>query len=488
VSRPGGSLGLKVALAVELTLFFYVFAIGLAGLLCAIPYLEWHYAGMLHYILLACPVAALLILASLLPRRDVFLAPGRPLASADQPALFRLLEAVAGELGEAMPDAVYLTARVGVSFSTHQGKRVLEIGLPLLGALSVADARAVIAQGFACFRAGDMRLGPWIATTREKIARSQEQLGGPAIFHLIGLLFRLYGAVFLRLTASIAREQEFLADEAAARLVGPRTLASALEKTAAASVALPRFTKGELAPVLRAGLRPPLMAGFGRFLARESAARPTPEATGPLLAERLDALAALGGPEPAMDERRAISLLSGLEDLERLLLPRLVDGEIGRLEPVAWAELGSRFHLPRWETTVRENAAVLAGLTPLSFIGADLEELGKRFGKGGAKIVDPKAARRAVLPVAGAALAVALAKQGFEVQVSPGEPLTLVRGDRRIDPFALVREWERGPAADGKALCEAAGIAALDLGTLVPPAAPANLPAPLVKRGKKEKP
>lgn len=67
------SLARRAALAVALTLGFYLLALAMVSLLLFVPYAEWTYAGRLHLKLaLVCVVAAGVIAWSIIPRIDRF--------------------------------------------------------------------------------------------------------------------------------------------------------------------------------------------------------------------------------------------------------------------------------------------------------------------------------------------------------------------------------------------------------------------------------
>src|SRR5262249_43968331 len=129
----------RVIAAIALMIGFYVLALGIAfGLLFAV-YAELAWSEQVSIRLtISAVIAAGLILWSILPRFDKFVAPGPRLAPESQPELFALVRGVADATAEAMPAEVYLVPDVN-AFVMHRGgisgigsRRVMGIGLPLL--------------------------------------------------------------------------------------------------------------------------------------------------------------------------------------------------------------------------------------------------------------------------------------------------------------------------------------------------------------------
>src|SRR6266853_1614359 len=106
------------------------------------------------------------MLWSLVPRRDNFEAPGLPLERPSHPRLFAELDSIASALGEPLPREVYLIGEPNAWVADRGGvmgfgsRRVMGVGLPLLGALNISQFRAILAHEFAHYYGGDTRLGP----------------------------------------------------------------------------------------------------------------------------------------------------------------------------------------------------------------------------------------------------------------------------------------------------------------------------------------
>jgi heat shock protein HtpX len=481
--HPQPSIARRATLAVVLMAGFYGLAVVMVVGLLWIPYAEWRYANKLHgQIAFFCIAGAFLIGKSIVPRPDRFEPPGPPLDAERHPRLFAEVRQVAQAVAQPMPAEVYLVPDVNAWVTQRGGimgfggRRVMGLGLPLLQALSVVQFRAVLAHEFGHYHGGDVKLGPWIYKTRQALGRTLQALAQHS--EMLMKPFEWYGALFLRVTHAVSRHQELQADALAARVTSGPALAGALRRVHGATLAFVPYWNDEVDPVLSAGFLPPLAGGFGRFVEQPAIAeqirqaveeelregRQDPYDTHPSLRERLAALGPDGaahGPEDAS----ALSLLGRVADVERELVESLAPAEAAqRLQAVAWEEVGSAVHAPRWTSFVREHAAALAGLTPASLPQADWAGIGRRVAAS-AKNHQAEPARLAQFTV-GAALAAALIRRGFAVEAPPGGAVALTRGELRLEPFGLAQRLAGGDgeAERWRALCRDAQIADLDLG------------------------
>ena len=112
---------LRILSSIALMIGFYILALGLAaGLLFAV-YAELRWSDQISIRLtIFAVVTACVILWSILPRFDKFVAPGPRLAPDAQPELFALVRGVAADTAEEMPTEVYLVADVN-AFVTQRG-------------------------------------------------------------------------------------------------------------------------------------------------------------------------------------------------------------------------------------------------------------------------------------------------------------------------------------------------------------------------------
>ena len=481
--RDSSSIAWRAALAVALMVGFYGLALAMAWGLTWLPYAEWRYGHRIHpKLALFCLGGAFLILKAIVPRPDRFEPPGPRLIPARQPRLFAELGRIASATAQAPPAEVYLVADVNAWVSQRGGfmgfgsRRVMGLGLPLLQALSVSELRAVLAHEFGHYHGGDVKVGPWIYKTREALVRTLESLAGHG-----GILtkpFDLYARMFFRVSHSVSRHQELLADALAARIAGAAALASGLKAVHGASLAFGSYWMEEVSPLLSAGFLPPLAAGFARLVAqpkvterlRELVAeearsgRSDPYDTHPSLQERLAALSREPSrPSVSDDDRPAMGLVDGVTDLEKQLVAHLGGGDAPKLEPLAWEEVGLKVLVPRWEAFLREHAHTLSGVTAASIPTLDWPALGRMV------IQSAKRDDEDPLPAAdyavGAGIGLALFRAGFAVQSPPGAPVVLLRSGEEVEPFSLRKRLaDAGAAEPWQAFCAEVGIASVELG------------------------
>jgi heat shock protein HtpX len=483
---PPLSLRRRAIVAVLLTFGFYGLALAICAFLLFIAYAQVvfleHVDG--RFVLL-CIVAAGVILWSILPRIDRFTPPGPRLRSEENPDLFRQVNDIANRVGQKPPNEVYLLADLNAFVAERGGwlgigrRRVMGIGLPLLQTLAVAQLQGVIAHEFGHFYGGDTKLAPWIYQTRQAIARTLQNLGGRSWLYV---LFRWYGMMFLRVTHGISRRQELVADRLAAQLVGSRPFIEGLQTIHGVAPAFQSFLVHEVAPAVRAGYRPSLTEGFDLFLrhtmvaeairraAEEGVAgsETNPYDTHPSLKERIEAVQSLSPDVGGADDTGALSLVPDVLELELELFAGLVGTEqAASLSPVEWQSTATKIWLPYWERSVRDYAAGLKGITAADLPGVlqSPGELGAMIQRSAGRLLSVDEQRTGAMRVAATALAVVLARQGWALDTSPGAPVSLQKGEIRIEPYTTASLLETGElTADAwQAQCRQAGIAGLRL-------------------------
>lgn len=484
----------RILLALMLMAGFYVLAIVIAATLIAIPVAAA--MGHIHFpwkLSAFMVVGGGLILWSILPRPDRFVPPGPRLDPKDQPKLFQVIREVSDRTEQAMPADVFMVFDMNAWVAQRGGvmgfrsSRVMGIGLPLLQHLTVPELRAVLAHEFGHYYGGDTRVGPWVYQTRAAIARTVESLDSKADF--LAKPFLAYGRMFLRVTHAVSRRQEYTADALAARTVGAEHLRDALLKIAGGSPAFQAYCDHELLPVATAGYLPPVADGFRSFvasadvmgwlskgLAQELASEESnPYATHPPLPARIQALgvSANASPPQAAGES-AIELIDGIETLERETFAFVSPQEIAdRLEPISWEDVSERVFLPLWKYAARQHALELDGLTigSLQTLAATPGSLRARFGF--TRDVPEDALRGQIALILTHAMQAALAREGWRIETSPGEPISLVKTHIRLQPFQVVRDLfdHEMDAASWERRCmewDIAGIALADDGELEP--------------------
>jgi Zn-dependent protease with chaperone function len=487
------SIASRALLAVALMIGFYLLALAMAAVLLYLPYAELVYAHRLHIKLaIGCLFGALAILWSVLPRIDRFPPPGPRLTSDKCPRLFGELNQVARAVGQELPVEVYLVHDVNAWVAQRGGvmgigsRRVMGIGLPLARVLTVSQLRGVLAHEFGHYYGGDTKLGPWVYKTRSAIIRTVQSLAAAkGQGSLLQLPFIWYGKMFLRITHAVSRRQEFVADELAARTVGAKALIEGLRAVHRVAPAFEAYWSNEVAPVLNAGFRPPLMEGFQQFMQVDKVAeamanlleeetrrgKTDPYDTHPSLPERIAALEKLPPGQGVEPDPPAVSLLDDVPALEQALLTVLGGAEkADALKRLDWEEVGASVYLPIWTQLVKANRSALGAVTPGSLpkLAADLDTFGQRLVGPGGRAVPPEGRVPFAGGVLGAALTLLLVSQGWRPQALPGAPVALSRGQDRLEPFNVMESLAAGKltAQAWERHCAELGIRDADLGSV----------------------
>src|SRR5205085_12137526 len=105
--------------------------------------------------------------------------------------------------------------------------------------------KAIIAHEFGHYSSGDVKLGPWIHKTRATIGRTIAGVQQTAV----RAPFLWYGRQFLKLTHAVSRQQEFIADQIAARVAGHQAAGSALRRVTAIAPLFSAYIGNEVLPV-----------------------------------------------------------------------------------------------------------------------------------------------------------------------------------------------------------------------------------------------
>jgi heat shock protein HtpX len=487
---PGTWILGRILLALGLMVGYYVFSIGIAvGLgwlgiahfmgLITLPgrMVSWQLGGLSLFI-------AAMILWSLVPRPARFVPPGPRVDEKDQPRLFRVIREVADQTGQRMPTDVYVAFEMNACVTERGGtmgmgsSRVMSIGLPLLQYLTVPELKVLLTHEFAHYHGGDTKVGPWIYKTRSAIDRTVQSMGSNVPF--MTKPFMAYGNTFLRVTHAVSRRQEYLADAMAARIMGLEHFRNMSIKVAAGSQAFRIYGETEVQPAVNAGYLPPVLEGFGRFLSTSkvtdymskqladelASPKPNPYDTHPTLPARLEALGISLSPAlPEDDAPRAITLLDAIEGLEQESLTW--GWNLARkLERIPWDEVGPKVMLPWWKWTRCQLAVEMDGLTigSLHALSTTPDALRIRFGYPPHSPEDVM--RNDLAPFLGRAMKAALARNGWVIQTSPGEPVIMVSSKGRVDPSQLVRDvlYHKTDSAAWDRLCTEMDMGAIELG------------------------
>jgi Zn-dependent protease with chaperone function len=466
-SRTGPSLAWRLAAAVALTIGFYTLAILIAAALLAAAILPWVLRGSNNlWVTVTCFVLGITILVAIFPRRNRFQPHGVRVTKDDQPRLLGMIEEEARTTGARAPDEVYTTLEVNASVTEVRGRRIMMIGVPLLHITSERGMRGIIAHEFGHYAGGDTRLGPWVWRTYDGVARTIDYLTDEDdddgwTQRAVRQPFIWYGNAFMRITAAIKRRQEFAADQLAARSAGRDAYAAALRRIHAYGPSFDAYWENEVAAVLRAGKRPPVVHGFGQYLRTDTIDKAASEFldqqmkektdrydSHPSLSERLDALQACEPGEPD-GSPGALELLREPEALEREMLAALVHPDAAELPALKWEDVADEVYLARARAMRAEYGDVLGAATvaDLSGLAQDIGRLGEVLQRREPELPDEAAPTFAATLLAEALLA-ALADDGWAVEAGLAEPVHACRGDEKIAPYDVVAELhDSGPAA-----------------------------------------
>lgn len=475
-TAPPSMLGRALA-AITLTVSFYTFAIALAVGLIAGPILLWIDSGHGNlWATIGLIVAGGTILRALVPVSAAFVAPGPVLTPTAQPELFAELRAVALAVGEPVPPAVYLDPEVNASVAEISDgplrgrRRIMVLGLPLLAALTPLQLRAVIAHEYGHYIGGDTRFSAWIWRTRVAVLKTVHALDNEDSWFqrvIVRVPFLLYAKLFMRLTNAISRRAEFAADQVAARVAGAEAQAQTLRAVAAAAPAYSAYWDGDVAYALENGHRPPITAGFQRFLddheiraqvdtilAAEIAEGETnPYDSHPTLADRLRAIGAAptGEVSPPAPQDSAAALLRDLDRLEHDLLAATFGHDaIVRLGSIPWEEAG-RLYADEGDAIATQHRPAFERLAVADVARAaapDDQQLAALRTSLGVGPEVPFAELNGFWRFAlGRLLLAALRRDGWEIVSVPGRPVVCRRGDEEIEPYGDVARARQDPLA-----------------------------------------
>lgn len=494
-SSPRSLFG-RAILALLLTIGFYGLALAIAFGLLYLIYLEIAVLGRINVRLTVFAfIGAVVILWAIFPRIDRFTPPGPRLTPAKFPALFKEIEKIARATHQEMPRDVYLISDVNAFVAERGGfigigsRRVMGIGLPLFHLMSVDELSSVLAHEFGHFYGGDTALGPWIYKTRAAIIRTVVSVGNTNQWLLIP--FEAYAKMFLRITNSVSRQQEFTADQLAARTVGAKATTMGLQKVHKYGLAFDSFLRHEYLPLLEAGYRPPMLGGFDLFLKsprineavnsyyleQSTQGQSNPYDTHPSLKERLAALEGLP-PGESFNDCEAFTLLpTVIEGFEDLVLKEMFTREeaFRKLKPIRWDEAVQYAFLPHWQKTVETYRSILRNLTPARIFetAQDIPTFFEKVARAGNFLpsnVQPSQVAQdkqmeVISNVIGSALASALNRDGWIIKANPGEEVMCVKGNKELRPFSLSTQLvsRQIPAEQWQRLCEEYQISELAL-------------------------
>lgn len=434
--------------------------------------------------LAAIAAGAALIAWAVVPRKSNLPLDGIPLNPTQQPELAAFLEEVAKRTGQPLPSLVLLTADARTATGFYSGfagigsQRVLSIGLPYFAALQREELAALLAHELGHFYRGSMFAWAWIVETQKAVARLFGALErwAPGLIPMFQLIFE----PFVRACLAASRQQELAADRFAAQHYGSGVVQRVLEKNQALAFQFHIFFESEMLPLLRAGWAPPMLAGFDEF-SRRFRPGTVLNFLSDLPVELMDepgdeiGLEALFETHPSIQARiEAVDLQPDAVDVASLPAHELLR-DLGGLEarllawearkrglppaqPLAWNAALDRFHRPRWDLAAERHAfeGKMVSQLPEIIDAAGVELVGAQFANG---VREP-------LQHAAETLCAALERDGWAPHLpAPGGPLSMHKGDRRLEPFTAVSRlaWKQIAFFEWEDECAELGIAGLAL-------------------------
>ncbi|MFJ1585471.1 M48 family metalloprotease [Streptomyces sp. NPDC088197] len=367
---------LRAVRALVLLVGFVLLGFVLLAAMAALDWLlvtRWFAAGAAWFegtILMVTALVAVAIVRGML----AFLRAGRlgsvpdgvAVTAQEQPELWEQVRAAAEVAGERAPDELYLVSEVNAGVAEQSrllgllpGRRRLLLGLPLLAGLTVPRLRAVLAHEFGHYGNRDTRLGGLTLRGRAAVLHTVEVFseGTTRMHYVVGAVYVGYARMFLRTSQSVARQQEFAADESAARYAGRDATVGALRAMPVIDAAYDHYVDtyaGMGGPV---GALPPVgevLGGFSRLLAARPGERlaaladgrrppkPHPYDSHPPLQDRIariERLPADGATDEAEGEANALSLLRDQSQVFAALEARTLPPEAAERPRLAWDDL-----------------------------------------------------------------------------------------------------------------------------------------------------
>jgi heat shock protein HtpX len=465
-------------------------------------------------------VAGFTILWSLAPRRSQFEVRGVLIDLAMEKRLARHLGEIAAALKEPMPSEVYLIADANAFVAETGGlmgqgtRRVMGLGLPLLQMLTISQFRAVLAHEFAHYYAGDTRLGPWVYNTRATILRVYENLGKKSDalsilarwwvvampYMLLMGAMRLYWTLFMRVTQSISRRQEYRSDELACHVAGSQPLIDGLQNIRRCEAALRAYWTSLVLPVAAGGFKPQFADGFMRFMTAPQIAKATSDAlakhiataktnpfdTHPHLSKRIEKARAYNLPAPASpgqddgQDAPMISVIDNLDSLEsdllKMLVPALAKSE---LKPMNWETAGLGVFVPMWRKQVEGFVRFLATRTLAALPGLVKEPkaIANKVPNPPGMLLNQAQRDARALEILSFALTLSLLDHDWKLMMQPGT-FYLECEHKKLEPPAIINALRAGKLAaeEWQSQCSALGIADWRLAALPEGQAEAEVP------------
>jgi hypothetical protein len=353
----------RARVAVALLVGFYVMIVVLLAAVLVVGF-----AGLVlsRYIFWTAVFVDLIILSAAV---QVFVArPPSPtgvrLTAARAPELWHVVRGLAVRAGTREPDEIRLVATPGVRvveeaglLGLRDGWRTLEIGAPLLRALTVTELAATVGHELTLLT----RRHEGVVAVAHRGRIIVDGTAAAVRSRLVQTVFLWYATLYAKVVAPIDRVLDQEADEAVVAVAGRDGAAAALRRTAHVEAAWQDYQREYVAPLRDRGyVAADMFDGFAEF----SAARAAPPVP-PQVAQRIAAITA--GPPATVtpDIRPAQDLISE----ERAELLR-------QLETGAFQEQGFRvMPWPELSARAATNAAQLDANRLLEASGGDVRHV-----------------------------------------------------------------------------------------------------------------
>jgi hypothetical protein len=144
------------------------------------------------------------------------------------------------------------------------------------------------------------------------------------------------------------------------------------------------------------------------------------------------------------------------------------------LEPLEWEDVVDRVWLAGYRELCERHRELLDGVTvaALGELASDSESLAAELQRREPELSDDRAVPFSRHLLA-AALTLAMVRSGWRAQAPPGEPIGVVRGDRRLVPAELVTDLAKARVSPAAWREQAAGLGVAETQLAEPEPAPA---------------
>lgn len=254
---------------------------------------------------------------------------GPSLDRAQAPALWAQVDELAAAVGTPTVDRIHVLPEANAAVTQIGGERIMLIGLPVLGAMSVGQLRSILAHELGHYAGGRYALGSFLLRAQDALITIARNSSG-----LWGLLFRGYARLYIWAAQLSSREMERAADGFSLRLAGSDAMASAFERLVETELAWGAYWKNFVGPSFAVtGARAPLIEGLQQMLVEEhetiapiaqqviAEQKPSWQDSHPLLRERIQRARAHPSPPAQHGDAPALSLLPrDIDPIERTVL------------------------------------------------------------------------------------------------------------------------------------------------------------------------